>query len=105
MRLPLRASLIALTLTCVASVASAQQTFKLAYVNTEALMAAAPGRAALDSVLQREAEGYRLALKKLQDSLNAMLLDYQKKEATLTAVTKESRQKAMETLNNEIQAK
>src|SRR5438128_680560 len=91
MRFLIRAGSMALTLGGLAVPARAQAPaastpFKIAYVNTEALMAAAPGRVTLDSTLQREAEAFRAQLKKLQDSLNALVLDFQKKEATLNAV-------------------
>src|SRR5581483_6925882 len=105
MRSIVRAAGAALGLVLVSGVAHAQGAVKIAYVNTEALMAAAPGRAAADSVLNREGEGYRAQLQKLQDSLNNRLASYQKKEPTLTAAQKDAEQKAMNAMEQDLQAK
>ena len=65
----------------------------------------APGRAAADSALAKVSDDFKKQLSKLQDSLNAMALDYQKKEPTLTAAVKETRQKAINALETDLQAK
>lgn len=103
MRSMFRATLIALVLTSIAGVAQAQ--IKIAFVNSQALMEAAPGRPAAESLLTKEGEGYRAQLTKLQDSVNALLTKYQKDEPTLTAATKDSRQKAIQALETDLQAK
>jgi outer membrane protein len=78
---------------------------RIAYVNTEALMAIAPGRAAVDTILQKEGDGYKAELAKMQDSLNNMLTRFQKNEVAMSAAKKDSAQKAMQTLNTEMQAR
>jgi outer membrane protein len=93
----------ALALTAAAGGAQAQA--KIAYVNTQALMEVAPGKAAADSALAKESQGYRAQLQKMQDSLNTMFTDYTKREPTLTAAQKETRQKAIQSLETELQAK
>ncbi len=103
MRSMFRAMVIALVLSPIAGVAQAQ--VKIAFVNSQALMEAAPGRAAAESLLTKEGEGYRSQLTKLQDSVNAMLTKYQKDEPTLTAATKDTRQKAIQALETDLQAK
>jgi len=103
MRSMFRATLIALVLSSIAGVAQAQ--IKIAFVNSQALMEAAPGRPAAESLLTKEGEGYRAQLTKLQDSVNALLTKYQKDEPTLTAATKDSRQKAIQALETDLQAK
>jgi outer membrane protein len=103
MRSSLGAAVAALALAAVAGVAQAQ--IKIAYVNTQALMEVAPGKAAADSALAKESQGFRVQLQKMQDSLNAMFTDYTKKEPTLTAAQKETRQKAIQGLETELQAK
>lgn len=105
MRSIVRAAGAALGLVLVSGVAQAQGGVKIAYVNTEALMAAAPGRAQADSLLNKEGEAYRAQLQKLQDSLNTMLSSYQKKEPTMTAAQKDAAQKAMNTMEQDLQAK
>lgn len=106
MSFSLRAAAIALGSTLVAGVAHAQQApVKIAYVNTQALMAAAPGAAAAEALLNKEGQVLQGQLQKMQDSANALLLKYQKDEPTLTAALKDSRQKAIQTYENEVQAK
>ena len=107
MRSMVRATAIALALTVTARVAQAQQagTGKIVFVNTQALMEAAPGRLAAESLLTKEGKGYQDQLQKMQDSLNKMLSDYQKAEPTLSATAKDARQKAIQALETDLQAK
>lgn len=107
MRSIVRATVIALALTVTARVAQAQQPNqgKIVFVNTQALMEAAPGRAQAESLLSKEGQSYQVQLQKLQDSLNAMLSTYQKAEPTLSAAAKDTRQKALQALETELQAK
>jgi len=100
----LRATVIALVLSSVANVAHGQA-LKIAFVNSQALMPAAPGYAAAESTLSKEGEGFRTQLQKMQDSVNKLLSDYQKAEPTLSAATKDSRQKAIQSLETDLQAK
>jgi outer membrane protein len=101
----LRATVIALVLSVVAGVAHAQTApIKIAYVNTQALMEAAPGRAQAESILTKEGEGYRAQIQKMQDSINTLLSAYQKAEPTLSATAKDTRQKAIQALETDFQA-
>jgi outer membrane protein len=104
MRSMLRATVIALVLSGVTSVAHGQA-LKIAFVNSQALMPAAPGYAAAEATLSKEGEAFRTQLQKLQDSVNKMLTDYQKAEPTLSAATKDARQKAIQSLETDLQAK
>lgn len=105
MRATLRAAVAALLITPFGAVAHAQaSSTKIAYANTEAIMAAAPGRAAADSVLNREGQGYAAQLKKMQDSINTLLTKYQKAEPTLSAAAKDAQQKAIQALETDYQA-
>jgi outer membrane protein len=98
--------MLALLLTVVSGVAHAQQPpIKIAYVNTQALMEAAPGRAAAESLLKKEGDALTASLQKLQDSVNALLTKYQKDEPTLSATAKDTRQKAIQSLETDLQAK
>jgi outer membrane protein len=109
MRTIFRATAIALALTAMAGAAHAQGsasgTFKIGYVNTQALMEAAPGRAQAESLLTKEGQTYQTQLQKMQDSLNKMLADYQKAEPTLAATVKTKRQEALQGLQTEMEAK
>jgi outer membrane protein len=104
-----RATAIALGLVMVAGIAHAQgasaPALKIGYVNTQALMEAAPGRVQAESLLTKEGDVYQKQLQKMQDSLNTMLSTYQKAEPTLSATQKKTRQDAMQALETELQAK
>ena len=102
-----RATAIALATTVLSSVAQAQgqACTKLAYVNPQALMEAAPGRVAAESLLNKEGQTYQAQLQKMQDSLNGLLQKYQKEEPTLSATAKETRQKSLQAFENELQQK
>jgi outer membrane protein len=78
---------------------------KIAYVNTQVLMEAAPGRIAAESLLNKMGEGFRTALGKEQDSAQKMLADYQKNSATMTAAAKEKREKDLQAIEADLQAK
>ena len=107
MRSIVRATAFALVLPVTAVVAQAPQPGqgKIVFVNTQALMEAAPGRAAAESLLSKEGQGYQVQPQKLQDSLNTMLSNYQKAEPTLSAAAKDTRQKALQALETELQTK
>jgi outer membrane protein len=105
MRSTLRATTFALLISGLSGVATAQQAIKIAFVNSQALMEAAPGRAAATDLLTKEGQGFQTALQKMQDSINGLLSKYQKDEPTLTAAVKDSRQKAIQALETEFQAK
>ena len=107
MRSIVRATAIALALAVTTRVAQAQQPGpgKIVFVNTQALMEAAPGRAAAESLLTREGQSYQVQLQKMQDSLNKMLGDYQKAEPTLSAAAKDAKQKSIQALESDLQAK
>src|SRR4051812_38948239 len=110
MRSMFRATAIALVSTLtLGTIAAAQGAapapIKIGYVNTAALMEAAPGKDSATAMLTREGEGFSKQLQKMQDSLNALLQAYQKAEPTLTAAQKKTRQDAMQALDTEMQGR
>jgi outer membrane protein len=107
MRSTIRATLVApiLCLT-VAAVGHAQSACtKIAYVNTQVLMEAAPGRTAAESLLNKMGEGFRTALGKEQDSAQKMLASYQKNSATMTATAKDKAEKDLQAIEQDLQTK
>lgn len=101
-----RASLIALVPTVGGVAVGRQQaSTKIAYVNTQALMEAAPGRDSATAILTREGNAFQAQLAKLQDSVNARLTKFQKDEPTMTAANKDKETKALQTLEQELQTK
>ena len=105
MRSTSRATTFALLILGLSGTATAQAPIKIAFVNSQALMEAAPGRAAATDMMTKEGQGFQTALQKMQDRINGLLSKYQKDEPTLTAAVKESKQKAIQALETEFQAK
>ncbi len=68
-------------------------TLKFAYIDSRVVLDKAPGRAAAESTFQKEYDAAQSKIKKMQDTLQAMVAAYQKVQATLTPVTKELREK------------
>lgn len=68
---------------------------KLAFVRSQAVLEAAPGRAEAEAQLQKELQGFEDTAKRMQDSLQAMVTSYQKVQATLTPAQRETREKAI----------
>jgi len=79
------------------AVASAQAPAaqKFAFINSQAILAAAPGRAEAEAQFQREMEGLRTQVQKLGDSLNTMQQAFQKEEVGLSPAVKETRLKTL----------
>lgn len=99
-----RATLIALVPT-VGGVAAARAQVKIAYVNTQALMEAAPGRDSATAILTREGNVFQSQLQKLQDTVNARLSKFNKEEPTMTPAAKDKETKAIQALEQDLQTK
>lgn len=107
MRSTIRAISVApiLCLTAAAMAHAQSACTKIAYVNTQVLMEAAPGRIAAESLLNKMGEGFRAALGKEQDSAQKALAAYQKNSATMTAAAKDKAEKELQALENDLQTK
>ena len=110
MRFASRAALAALTVVVVAGAAGAQQPaaggqFRIAFVNTGALLEAAPGRTEAVAVFERETGVMRDELNRMSDSLNALVTSYQRAEPTMNAQQREARQRTIQQFETEFQAR
>lgn len=76
---------------------------KFAYVNTGALLQAAPGANEAQLQLQKEMEAMRATVAKLSDSLSAMDEAFKKEEVTLSPTAKEARLKTLREKQAEFQ--
>ena len=102
MRAFLRAASIALAvLTGFAGVASAQQ--KFAYIRSAVLLDQAPGRAEAEAQFERDAKPLQEQIKRMNDSLNAMVAAFEKSQASLNAATREARGKEIQAKGAEFQ--
>ncbi|HVB30292.1 MAG TPA: OmpH family outer membrane protein [Gemmatimonadaceae bacterium] len=99
-------ALVAVGLALTAAPGRAQQPVpqpKIVYVNTQALLDVAPGRAAAESTYNKESAAWGDELNKLTTTIQTMISDYQKAEPTLTAAAKDARQKAIQAKQQEYQ--
>jgi outer membrane protein len=99
-----RAALLALALSMTtAGAAMAQGTLKIAYINSQKILAEAPGRAEVEAEMQKEMESYRAQIQKMGDSLNTMVAAYQKVESTLSPSARAGRQQEIQKKESEYQ--
>jgi outer membrane protein len=103
MRDLLRAAPIALVLLTAISLPARAQGIKVAYVQTAVLLEQAPGRAEAEAQFDKETGTYREQIKRMSDSLNAMVADFQKRQTTLTAAARETQGKGIEAKQAEYQ--
>jgi len=107
MRSIVRAALGALALTAIPAAATLAQQGgqRIAYINSQKIIAAAPGRAEAEAQIQKEMDAYRAQVKTMGDSLNVLVAAYQKAEPTLSPAAKAGKQKEIQTKENEYQAR
>ncbi len=77
--------------------AAAQQAkpLKIAYINSQKIIAEAPGAKEAQAAFEKQMGEYRTELQKLQTEIQGMVEDYQKKEAMLSAQAKQQQQEAI----------
>lgn len=75
---------------------AAQGGQKLAYIRSSVLLDQAPGRVEAEAQFDRETGTYRDQIKRMSDSLNALVADFEKAQASLSAATRDSRGKAIQ---------
>lgn len=103
MRVLRRAVPLALTFVALLSVGAAAQGQKIAYVRGSVLLDQAPGRAEAEAQFQQEAKPLGDQIKRMSDSLDAMVAAYQKVQGTMTAAARDARQKELQAKNAEYQ--
>lgn len=87
-------TLLGATLLALPSIATAQGQ-KFAFVNSQAILANAPGRADAEAQFEKDMTGVRTQMSKLQDSLNALQEQFTKEEVALSPTAKEARLKTL----------
>ncbi len=88
-----------------AAPASAQQqpTPKYVYINSQKIIAQAPGAKEAQAAFDKQMSGYRGELQKLEADIKSMVDEYQKKESMLTAQAKQQQQDAIRKKQQEYQ--
>jgi outer membrane protein len=90
-----RATALALVFTAASAGTAFAQSQKIAYIDSKIVMARAPGRQAAEDTFNKEMEASRTQVQKMGDSLQTMIADYQKVQATLAANVREQREAAI----------
>jgi outer membrane protein len=83
----------ALTMTMTGVLAAQATAPKIVYVNSQKIIAQAPGRADAEAQFQKEMDQYKAQVQKLGDSLKTQIADYQKNQATMTPAARAAREK------------
>ena len=81
--------------TSAAASAQAPAAQKFAYVNSQLIFQAAPGRAEAQAQFDKDIASFRSQVQKLGDSLQALQQQYNKDEVSLSPTAKEARQKTL----------
>lgn len=91
------ATVVAVAVLATASAAGAQATtsLKIGFVRSQALLQGAPGRAEAEAQFEKEMGTFRTQVQRMGDSLNALVADLRKNEASLSSTAKETRQRAI----------
>ena len=103
MRALFRAAPVALTLLTVMALPAHAQGSKVAYVQTSLLLDQAPGRAEAEAQFEKETGTYRDQIKRMSDSLDAMVSGFQKRQASLTAANRDAQAKDIQSKQQEYQ--
>jgi len=96
MNLTRRATRLALVLSAVSAVPAFAQAAptsappKIAYIDSKVVLARAPGRQQAEDTFNKEMEASRTQVQKMGDSLQTMIADYQKSQATLAREQREA---------------
>lgn len=69
-----------------------QPELRLAYLNSQIIVEQAPGRAEAEAVFEREMQGFRDEMKRMGDSLNTMIAEYNRQEVSLSPSARLNRQ-------------
>ena len=98
MRALFRAAPVALAFVAALSGRASAQGQKFAYIQSSVLLDQAPGRVEAEAQFNRETDVFKEQIKRMSDSLNAMVAAFEKRQTTLTAAQRDAQAK-------EIQAK
>ena len=95
---------LALTFALVAGTAEAQ-TLKIGYINSQEILASAPGAREAQAAFERDMQGYNTEAQQLQDELTRMQQQLQQQELTLSPEAKRNRQQQISQKAQEAQDK
>jgi outer membrane protein len=103
MRLYHRAIPLALVFLTLLGAGASAQGQKIGYIRSSVILEQAPGREAAQSQFEKDTQGYSDQIKRMSDSLDAMVAAFQKSQASMTAAARDARQKELQAKNTEYQ--
>lgn len=83
----------------------APSTPKIAYIDSKVVLSRAPGRQQAEDTFNKEMEASRAQVQKMGDTLQTMIADYQKTQATLAANIREQREAAIRKKQEDYQSR
>ncbi len=83
--------------------APAQAPLRLAFINSQQILAATPGRAEAESLFTREMAGYRAEVQRLQTQLDSAVAEYQRTSVVLTPAARTARETEIRNLQQRAQ--
>ena len=111
MNLTRRATRLALVLSAVSAVPAFAQAAptsappKIAYIDSKVVLSRAPGRQQAEDTFNKEMEASRAQVQKMGDSLQTMIADYQKTQATLAQTVRDQREAAIRKKQEDYQSR
>jgi outer membrane protein len=81
------------------------QAVRLGYIDTQAILALAPGSAEAQQEFDREMDRYRGEIQRLGEELERLITQYQQQERNLTPEAREARQQEIRRRESEYQAR
>lgn len=105
MRAFFRAAPVALAFVAALSGSASAQGQKFAYIQSSVLLDQAPGRAEAELQFTKETDVYKEQIKRMSDSLNAMIASFEKRQAALTAAQRDAQGKDIAAKEQSYQAR
>jgi outer membrane protein len=92
-----------LALTVLALPASAQTAPRIGYINSQRLLAEAPGAREAQQAFERDMQGYQQELGKLEEQLTEMITQYQQRQTMLSTEARRQEESAIRDKQTELQ--
>ena len=103
MRVFRRAIPLALVFLSLLGADASAQGQKIGFIRSSVILDQAPGREAAQSQFEKDTQGYSDQIKRMSDSLDAMVAAFQKSQTSMTTAARDARQKELQAKNAEYQ--
>lgn len=78
---------------------------KVAFVNAQKILQATPGWSAAEQTFQKESEGYRTELQKLQATLDSAASDFEQQSVVLSPTQRQAKRQELETKRQQLETR